>query len=78
MLVRIALATALLGATPAMAADPSNRASAPARCAMTHQLAPHGKGLVTPIVKCDARISDAARSDIARSTPATTAPTGRN
>jgi hypothetical protein len=78
MLVRIALVTALLAASPALAADPSNRAGAATRCAMTHQLAPHGKGIVTPIVKCEAKTSATARNDAAPSAPTQTAPTARN
>lgn len=76
MLVRIALATALLGASPALAATPSDRASPPTRCALAPQSAPHGKGVVTPIVKCEAKSADLARGGTIDNGPAAPARSG--
>jgi hypothetical protein len=70
MLVRIALAAALLGASPALAATPSDRTGAPVRCVVAHQTAPHGKGILTPIVKCDAKATELARDATVDNGPA--------
>ena len=78
MLVRITIAAALLGASPALAAAPTDRLSDSARCILTHQQMPHGKGVTTPIVKCDARSADLARTEAVRSTPAEKAVIERN
>ena len=78
MLVRISIAAALLGASPALAAAPTDRSTDPARCVLTHQQMPHGKGVTTPIVKCDARSADLARADAFRSAPAEKATIERN
>ena len=78
MLVRITIAAALLGASPALAAAPTDRSSDSARCILTHQQMPHGKGVTTPIVKCDAKAADMARADTVRATPAEKATIDRN
>lgn len=65
MLVRTALAIALLGSATAVAAAPSDAPNTPAakHCALAQQLAPHGKGVITPIVKCEAKTPEIARND---------------
>jgi len=75
MLVRIALAAALLSPAAALAAAPSDASKAPStkHCALAQQLAPHGKGVITPIVKCEAKAPEMARND-----QPTKAPVARN
>ena len=78
MLVRISIAAALLSAAPDLAAAPSDRSNDANRCILTHQQMPHGKGVTTPIVKCDAKASEIARADSVRATPAEKATIDRN
>ena len=65
MLARTALTIALLGSATAVAAAPSDGLNAPAakHCVLAQQLAPHGKGVITPIVKCEAKTPEIARND---------------
>ncbi|WEJ97899.1 MAG: hypothetical protein P0Y59_13080 [Candidatus Sphingomonas phytovorans] len=71
MLVRIALAAALLGAAaPAVAASDAPRTDGARQCALAQHLAPHGKGVTTPIVKCDTKAPEIARNDQPAKAPA--------
>jgi hypothetical protein len=74
MLVRTLLGAALLSAAvPAFAVSDTPRSDAAKTCALAPQLAPHGKGVTTPIVKCEAKAAEIARND-----QPTKAPVARN
>lgn len=64
MLVRTLLGAALLSvAVPALAVSDAPRAESAKQCVLAQQGAPHGKGVVTPIVKCEAKAPEIARNE---------------
>jgi len=64
MLVRTVFGAALLSAAvPAFAVSDVPRSDAAKTCALAPHLAPHGKGVTTPVVKCESKTSEIARND---------------